>query len=219
MSRLIDLTGKRFGKLTVVSREKGSIHGSPRWLCVCDCGNTCIVNGRDLRAEHTRSCGCLRRETAHSIASHRMSDTRLYRIWCDMKNRCYNENVNNYHSYGGRGIKVCNEWLDPSSFFSWAKDSGYTDELTLDRIDVNGDYEPNNCKWITLTEQQWNKTTSFFIEIDGETKCLREWCNEFGSEYKTVHHRIKYLGWEPKRALTTPVDKSKRKKKVGENHG
>lgn len=138
-----------------------------------------------------------------------MSDTRLYRIWCDMKNRCYNENVNNYHSYGGRGIKVCDEWLDPSSFFSWAKDSGYTDELTLDRIDIDGDYEPNNCKWITLTEQQWNKTTSFFVEIDGETKCLREWCNEFGSEYKTVHRRIKYLGWEPKRALTTPIRKHK----------
>lgn len=213
MSRLLDLTGQRFGRLTVASRADNGNDGSPRWLCKCDCGNVCTVRSSNLKRGQTQSCGCLRKDKAKLNATHRMSRTRLYRIWCDMKNRCYNKNVNNYHSYGGRGVKVCDEWLDSSRFFEWAKSSGYTDEMTIERIDIDGNYEPSNCKWITLKEQQWNKTTSHLIEIDGKTKCLREWCDEFRASYKTVHHRIKVLGWEPVRALTTPVRKHKPYKK------
>lgn len=205
MSRLIDLTGQRFGKLEVLSMEGVDKYRSAKWLCKCDCGNTCVVTSNNLRRGQTQSCGCLRVEKASSTATHRMSRSRIYRIWCDMKNRCYNPNVPNYHNYGGRGIKVCNEWLDPTTFIAWANESGYADNLTIERIDIDGDYEPSNCKWITLKEQQWNKTTSKYITIDGETKCLREWCEQFGMNYRTVHHRIKYLGWEPKKALTTPI--------------
>lgn len=140
---------------------------------------------------------------------HGMSNTRLYRIWCDIKNRCYNSKVSNYSSYGGRGIRICDDWMDPIKFFEWANQSGYSDGLTIERIDIDGDYTPSNCKWITLSEQQFNKTTSHIIEINGESKCLREWCMVYDMPYKTVHRRINNLGWEPLVALTTPVRKHK----------
>lgn len=210
MSRLIDMTGKRFGRLTVISRASNINGKISAWTCRCDCGTIKVVRGYDLRSGGTKSCGCYRRDAMVKASTHHgMSDTRLYRIWCDIKNRCYSSKVPNYSNYGGRGIRVCDDWMDPSKFFEWAKQSGYSDDLTIERIDIDGDYTPSNCKWITLSEQQFNKTTSRIIEINGESKCLREWCVVYDMPYKTVHHRINNLGWEPLVALTTPVRKHK----------
>lgn len=215
--RLVDLTGKKFGRLTVVSRAENSKSGKSRWLCVCECGNECIVHGDSLKSGNTKSCGCIRREANHDRATtHGMSNTPLFAVWCAMVSRCKNPNNKSYKHYGARGINVCGEWLDSSKFIEWAIKNGYADGLTIERIDVNKGYEPSNCKWITRKEQARNKTNNVMIEIDGTSKCLPEWCEEYGMNYYTVYQRIKKLGWEPKKALTTPLKKPN--KKAGENH-
>jgi hypothetical protein len=121
-----------------------------------------------------------------------------------MKSRCFVESNSSFKNYGGRGIGVCDEWLDFETFRDWAMSSGYNDELTIERIDVNGDYEPVNCKWISKSEQSRNRRITRFIEIDGVTKSIQEWCDEYETNYSLVHQRISKLGWEPKKALTTP---------------
>ena len=212
MSKLIDLTGKRFGRLTVLSRAENSKDDKAKWLCRCDCGNTCIVYGISLRRGHTHSCGCLRGDRNKERSTHGMSKTRLYGVWNNMKRRCCDPTTKSFKDYGGKGIKVCDEWLEPEPFFDWAKASGYAEGLTIERIDVNGNYEPSNCKWITKAEQAWNKTNSFMVEIDGESKCLHQWCDEMGISYHTVYARMKRLGWDAKKALTTPPRKLQKRK-------
>ena len=148
MPKLNDLTGQRFGRLTVLERTE------LKWLCKCDCGNKKIVAGGHLVSGDTKSCGCLR-------IKHGMRNTRLYSIWHGMKERCYNTKHKFYKHYGGRGIKVCEEWKnDFQTFADWALSHGYADNLTIDRIDVNGNYEPSNCQWATNAEQQRNKRNS-----------------------------------------------------------
>lgn len=173
MGRLIDLTGQRFGRLTVVSRAENDKNKTPRWRCLCDCGKETVVLGHLLRNGNTRSCGCFGREQKsalmkkycleHKVRSpahvtHNASKTRLYAIWCGMKGRCYGVKNSVYQYYGGRGIIVCNEWLHSfMAFRDWALSHGYQDDLTIDRIDVNGNYEPSNCRWLTLEDQQRNR--------------------------------------------------------------
>ena len=210
MPMLNDLTGKRFGKLTVIRREGTNKRGLATWLCQCDCGNTKTVCGRELVVGDTKSCGCSRRTTR----THGMSKTRLYRIWSGMKVRCLNQNSHAYEYYGGKGITVCEEWVnDFERFRKWAVGHGYSDELTIERIDLGKGYSPDNCKWITQAEQTQNRRRCIFVTIDGRTMNLQQWCNELGVNYKLVHNRIHKLGWEPVKALTTPVDKSKRNKR------
>lgn len=159
VSRLIDLTGQRFGRLTVIERAENNKAGRARWLCRCDCGKYITVTGVDLRTGNTKSCSCLK--TARLIkqsTTHGESKTRLFQIWCNMRNRCYNPNVTRYDDYGGRGITVCDEWLhDFTAFRNWALSSGYSDELTLDRIDNDKGYSPDNCRWATWHEQRMNQ--------------------------------------------------------------
>lgn len=215
MPRLIDLIGQRFGRLTVIRRDGANKNGSATWLCKCDCGNVKVVSGRDLINGDTKSCGCSRR----TPRKHGMTKTRLYRIWSDMKNRCQNPNNHAYKDYGGRGIVVCGEWSDDFNCFKeWAINNGYSKELTIERLDFNKGYCPDNCTWITLSEQAQNRRRCIFVTIGEKTLNLQQWCNELGIDYKLVHNRIYKLGWEPEKALTTPVDKSKRNKKAGENH-
>lgn len=215
MPRLIDLTGQRFGRLTVIRRDGTNKNGSATWLCKCDCGNVKVASGRDLTNGDTKSCGCSRR----APRKHGMTKTRLYRIWSDMKNRCQNPNNHAYKDYGGRGITVCKEWSDDfNRFKEWAADSGYREGLTIERIDFDKGYCPDNCTWITLSEQAQNRRMCIFVTINGKTMNLQQWCDELGIDYKLAHNRIHKLGWEPEKALTTPVDKSKRNKKAGENH-
>lgn len=153
-----DLSGQRFGRLTVLwpIRELGR---RTRWDCICDCGNTIVVSsGYHLTSGNTQSCGCLHRELARTRQlQHGGKGTRLYNIWKNVRQRCRNPKATDFKLYGGRGITICDEWEDFGTFREWALQNGYTDELTLDRIDPNGNYCPANCRWATWAEQRHNQ--------------------------------------------------------------
>ena len=159
MSAVKDLTGQRFGRLVVIERAESTKDGKARWVCLCDCGTTSIKVGKLLRNGHCKSCGCGEYENQlTSRISHGLSDTRLYNIWLGMKQRCYYPEHKDFHNYGGRGITVCEEWLnDFKAFYDWAIANGYREDLRIDRIDVNGNYEPSNCRWTTWREQRLNQ--------------------------------------------------------------
>ena len=166
-----DISGMKFGRLTAI-RKVGTTNGGGRcsksiWLCKCDCGNEKEVLRNSLVSGNTNSCGCLETEVKKTMhLKHGMAKTRLWKIWCGMKERCNNPNNQDYPYYGGRGIKVCDEWLnDFQMFHDWAIKNGYTDELTIDRIDNDSNYEPSNCRWATRKEQTRNRSITKKISI------------------------------------------------------
>lgn len=179
MARYKDITGQKFGRLTALYRLENYHKQGVYWLCVCECGKFKEVNGKDLRKGNTKSCGCLKHDVLSNFhkrrITHGKSNTRLYRIWKAMIQRCYKKYCTNYKYYGGRGVRVCNEWLnDNTMFFDWAINNGYKEGLTIDRIDVNGNYGPSNCRWITTKQQNRNKRSNKNITINGVTKCLKD---------------------------------------------
>lgn len=185
--RTFKLEGMQFERL----RVKEYI-GNGKYVCECKCGNIVTVLGGNLRSGATTSCGCFRREkVTEENYTHKSSRTRLHGIWKAMRKRCRNENDRCYHLYGGRGIKVCNEWEDFAVFRDWALQNGYSDELTIDRINANGDYSPENCRWATILEQGRNKRETAMVTINGETKPLSEYAAIYGVPYNTALHRMK----------------------------
>lgn len=185
-----DLTGKRFGRLTVL-RKDGKGHGNQIYLCQCDCGNTVRVYHSNLTRGLTKSCGCLQKEeTSKRFTIHGMRNTRLYNTYTNMMSRCNNPKNKRYGSYGGRGIKVCYEWSKGfEQFKQWALSSGYKDSLTIDRIDVNGDYTPENCRWTTIKQQSNNQRKTIWVEIADQKKSLKEWTDFMGWKYGTYSAR------------------------------
>lgn len=204
MAKAKDLIGQKFGRVLVVSKAKNR-NGKVYWSCYCDCGKRFETLTSSLTCGKTTSCGCYRHEREiEANIKHGKRNTRIYRIYHGMKNRCYNSQIPKYKNYGGRGVKICDEWLGENgfiNFYNWAIESGYDNTLTIERIDVNGNYCPKNCKWITEKEQAKNKTNNIYIEIDGRKKILSEWCKEFNIRYGLVHGRIS-KGWNAIDALT-----------------
>lgn len=188
----IEMIGRKFGMLTVIA-ECGKDHrGEISWICKCECGNvTHPIKGSVLRNGKSTSCGCYaKRLASERCSTHRKSQTRLYSIWQGMKGRCFRITSPAYKYYGGRGITVCDEWKnDFEAFYDWAMSNGYKDELTIDRIDVNGNYEPDNCRWATRKEQTMNKRRTVMIEINGVLKSLLTISKETGIPYKTLYNR------------------------------
>ena len=205
MRRNSDLSGQRFGRLTVLYKTDKTKYGKALWHCKCDCGNFKDTISTSLKNGDVKSCGCLQKEVRKENAlhldkvrlKHGMSDNRLYRIYNDMVSRCYRKSINGYENYGGRGIRVCDEWLGEDgfkNFMSWSFANGYNEELTIDRLDSNGHYEPNNCKWSTRKEQANNTRATIFLEYGREKHSLTEWSEITGIRKGTLYTRMR-KGW------------------------
>lgn len=209
-----DLTGKRFGRLTAVKytgRRTENVNKYPIWECVCECGNIAFVNSCALKSGHTKSCGCYARDMKSKVhGTHHGSKTRLYNVWFGMKQRCTKETDDAYQSYGGRGITLCPEWEDFANFREWAIANGYdenakTHECTIDRIDNNGPYSPENCRWVTPDIQSRNKRNNRYYTINGETMILKDWARHVGVDVRTICARLN-RGWTIEDALFKPID-------------
>lgn len=188
-----DLTGQKFGELTVICKDKTikTKRGNyiTMWLCKCSCGNIKSVERSNLRSGKIKSCGHLR-----GIANG-LYKTRIYQIWRSMKSRCYHKSNFSYKYCGLKGIKVCEDWLGEKgfiNFYNWAMSNGYTDNLTIDRIDNNGNYEPSNCRWVTMKEQENNRTNNVYLKINGKTQTIAQWRDELNLSYykiKTIYSK------------------------------
>lgn len=202
------MIGRKFGMLTVLGREPDRYFPSGRhrdlWRCKCECGSEKNVLGADLRYGKTVSCGCKKKQ---GRKTHGGSKTRLFKSWSDMKSRCYNKNNKRYARYGGRGISVCEEWIDNfESFRDWAITNGYDENLTIDRIDNDGNYCPENCRWSTVKSQMQNMSRNRRLELNGETHTLSEWGDITGIKRSTIARRIDVFKWSVGRALTERVN-------------
>jgi len=211
-----DLTGMKFGRLTVLRLSKERFLDQVSWDCLCDCGKTTIATTTHLRKGFKKSCGCYHDEAASERAkTHGESKSRLYKTHQALKNRCLNKNCKAYKNYGLRGITVCDEWLGENGYLNfreWAYKNGYKSELTIDRIDNNKGYSPENCRWATIKEQENNKRTCHYVTINGITKNLTEWSEIYGIKRDTVKCRLKN-GWNVIDALTLPINPKRRYKK------
>lgn len=198
-----DLSGKQFEHCRVV--DFAFVKKRAYWNCVCECGNKFIASGSELSRGSVTACGCRQKLGWGTNKTHGLTNTRLHRIWNAMKQRTINPKNKYYCNYGGRGIKVCEEWFnDFISFYNWAIDNGYSDNLSIDRIDVNGNYEPSNCRWATKTEQMNNCRNTRFYEYDNKSLTLSEWSKITCIPYSILSHRINIYGWSVSKALETP---------------
>lgn len=205
-----DITNLKFGRLTAMYVSGKSKSRECIWHCKCDCGNEIDVVGSSLRNGNTKSCGCWNKECPKpNTKKHGMTNTRIYNIWKSMNQRCYNKNAISYKHYGGRGIKVCSEWRGNDgflNFYNWAINNGYSEELTIDRIDNDGNYEPLNCRWETNINQQNNKSNNTYIEYLGKTYTLAQLSKKYNINSDTLSQRIRN-DWDLHDALTIPVKK------------
>lgn len=201
-----DITGRKFGMLTVIGRDFS--FKSPKrtkWICRCDCGNEKSILRDSLMSGRCNSCGCQMYKSHKGInKTHGMSRTRIYHEWTSMRKRC-NPNSKDAKNYYDRSISVCDEWQKSFlPFYEWAMANGYDDTLTIDRIDNNKGYYPENCRWVTIAQQQSNKVNTVHIEYEGETYCLRQLCLKIGFPYKTAHQRLRKM---QKKGLPVDTDR------------
>ena len=203
-----DIRDQKFGRWTALYQVEKGMSGEKRYLCRCQCGTEKILRRSSLVSGNSKSCGCFAKDVARQLCTkHGGSGTRLYRIWAGIVQRCCNDTGDyEWAKYGGRGISVCDEWREFSSFRDWALSSGYSDSLSIDRIDNNGNYSPDNCRWASIYEQNNNKRTSKFISYNGETGTIREFADRYGLEYSCLYERLR-LGWNVRDALLTPSRK------------
>lgn len=195
-----NLIGRRFGRLFVINeapsrRTKGGT-SVRMWLCKCDCGNEVILSTGNITSGNTKSCGCYKKDKNSSVfTTHGKTGTKLYRVWSSIKDRCFRESSRQYCDYGGRGITMCNEWTkDFQAFYEWALSNGYKEGLTIERIDVNGNYCPDNCTWIPKEQQSRNRRNCHYIFYKGETKTLSEWSRILHIDRECVRNWEKKLG-------------------------
>ena len=217
-----DITGQKFGRLTAIEFIERK-NNSTYWLFECDCGNKVVKNTRNV-GKGILSCGCLKKEqdiknlNLNNSISDGLYNHKLYGIWGSIKDRCYNKKSHAYKDYGERGISVFSDWLQLEgdgfiNFYNWAMTNRYKEGLTIDRIDVNGNYEPSNCRWATMKEQANNRRNNTTVTIDGETKNLGEWCEVFNINRKTVSTRI-HRGSSPIEAITYVKNKLNKKEGI-----
>lgn len=206
MTKPIDYAAQRYGRLRpsafAFMRETEGGQRKNYWLCKCDCGEEIIVSVASLQSGDTRSCGCLRREAvAAKNTKHGQSRSAEHRAWCEMKRRCLNPRSKSFHNYGGRGISICPRWIE--SFENFLADLGPrpTSQHSIDRINVNGNYEPDNCRWATSAEQYSDLRKSVHVEVNGIRKTVAEWARLTGINPYTIYDRID-AGWDPVRAVS-----------------
>lgn len=209
----LDFIGAKFGRLTVTKRIENQIdkNGKPHstWECKCECGNVVAVRGTYLKSGAVKSCGCLNKDALRSMLTiHGESRTRLYKIWAGIKERCYNVNDNEYNNYGGRGIIMADEWLNNyRAFREWAYSNGYHEDpnkepCSIDRIDNNGNYSPENCRWVGRKIQQNNTRHNHYVEYNGECHTVAEWADIYRIEYNLFYRTLKRCEWSLKQALS-----------------
>ena len=208
--KYINLVGQKFNRLLVL--EKTHRNNKVYWKCLCNCGNITFVTSADLKRGTTKSCGCYNRDRIAKLqAVHNQAHTRLYSVWKDIRRRCYTTTDKSYSRYGGRGIRVCDEWRACFiPFRDWAFANGYDTnaeygKCTLDRIDTNGDYCPENCRWVTLREQANNRRNNILLTYNNKTETMSNWAKIVGLPYNCLFHRIHDLHWTVDKALTTPL--------------
>jgi len=199
-----DLAGQRFNRWLVKTRAPNSKSGKARWLCICDCGNESILDSTSFTSGNSKSCGCYEIEMSRlRFSTHGACRRPEYRIWASLKDRCLNPSDRAYKHYGARGITICNEWRD--SFAAFLRDMGHRPAgMTLDRIDNNLGYSPQNCRWTTWQNQQRNKRSNHLVTLNGETLCLSEWAERQGFNEGIILYRLSH-GWTPEEAILTPV--------------
>jgi hypothetical protein len=222
MSRLNNLIGQKFGRLLVLKEFGRDKNRNILWECSCECGNTKITTTACLNHGSVISCGCKNAENRDNFknisSKHNKSKTRIYDIWVGINQRIKNKNNKRYRQYGGRGIVVCEEWDSENengfiNFYNWSMENGYDEKLTIDRRDVNGNYEPYNCRWSDRETQMNNTTKNNYIEINGEIKTVSQWAKEYNIPTSTLSLRIK-SGWSKDRLLIPPSNKKTNKDEV-----
>ena len=201
--KCIDETGNKYGRLTVIERVKNDKAGNAKWRCMCECGKVVDVLALNLRKGTTQSCGCLNIERAKEAnTTHGHYYKPIYGVWRNIKDRCYNHNNKSYGDYGGRGITVCAEWQDFQVFYDWAMSHGYNHNLTIDRIDNNNGYSPDNCRLVDMKTQSNNRRSNHLVTYKGKTQTISQWADELGIKYDTLLTRISKYHWNIERALS-----------------
>ena len=203
-----DLTSKQFGRLTVLSFQGRNKQYDSLWSCSCECGNSKVIRGGVLKNGHTRSCGCLQKEsTSMSRTTHGLikENFKLYKVWIGIKQRCNNPKSSSFNDYGGRGISICEKWESKfEDFHYWAISKGYKEGLTIERVNPNGNYEPTNCIWIPKKEQSNNRTSSVVISYQGITENASYWSEKTKIPSNVITQRIR-RGWSEEKTLTTKI--------------